>query len=538
MVASHLCLAVTGGAEMRAFWVDAFHPGFKSPGEVDAMFARVERAHVNALFVQMRARAASYHVSVFDPPAPDKQPGFDALAYILAQGRERGVAVHVWMNAHPLWPISSQPPPGHVADTHSEWLTKDRQGSTATEVGRALDYGNPEAADYLWRSYAEMVRKYGPDGVHMDFIRYTGPEWGYNAESLGRYKRRTGNSGEPQPLDEAWLAWRRDQVSAVVRKIYATCAYLNWETAVSAALIPWGGPPSAGKTWEETAPMRRALQDWRSWMQEGILDIGMPMLYANETKLPNYLDNWLAWIGEQRHSRGFAAGLGCYLNPQDATMRQISRALAALPLGFCLFSYASTSDSGTGINEYEEAFYERLAGLGPTPAMPRLPWKTQPTIGMVFGTVLKDDLQWADGVEVVLRGPVERRMLTDGTGFYAFVGVPPGSYQLSAGNSAMVRGVRVHRGAATPAHALIDPENLVRRIAGLVEGEHATLSGMRIAATDPLTLEDPIGGARVQVREAAAPALPWIVGDVVAAQGIVRKGLFDDARLRIQCVGR
>ena len=42
--------------EFRAFWVDAFHDGIKTPEQVDKLIADAQRANVNALIVQVRRR--------------------------------------------------------------------------------------------------------------------------------------------------------------------------------------------------------------------------------------------------------------------------------------------------------------------------------------------------------------------------------------------------------------------------------------------------------------------------------------------------
>ena len=67
--------------ELRAVWVDAFHDGFKTPEQVDALVAWARDANLNALFVQVRRRGDAYYVKSFEPRSedPDLVPGFDAL---------------------------------------------------------------------------------------------------------------------------------------------------------------------------------------------------------------------------------------------------------------------------------------------------------------------------------------------------------------------------------------------------------------------------------------------------------------------------
>ncbi len=519
----------------RAMWVDAFHAGFRNPDEVDVLVQRASTAKLNALFVQMRARAAAYHHSQYDPPAHDKEPGYDALADILhkCQGLPHPIEVHAWMNAHPLWPASHDPPfPEHVVLRKPEWLTRNRSGETASEVGRALDFGHPKAADYLWRTYMEVARKYPVAGIHMDFIRYTGSDWGYNAESVARFNRRYGRTGTPEPDDRDWQQWRRDQVTALVRKVYATATALRWDIEVSAALVPWGQAPAESRPWEETRAYREVFSDWRTWLQEGSLDIGMPMWYANHQRLPQYLPMWLQWAKAQQFQSAIVAGLGAYLNTPADTMEQIRMSAEVVPFGFCLFSYASTCDLGDGIRTYDDAVYRMLGEtVSNVPAPPSLPWKHSPEWGIVHGTVLDPQLNPLDGATVSLVNAEGREVATstDGTGFYAFLEVPPGRYTVRVSSLSWpvleTGGVSVFAGASVPAHGIVGaPSDLTRRtgmLGRLAEGASVCLLGLRVVGTDPLTLRDPIGGGEVVVSESAKPDLPWLVGDVVAVRGLL-----------------
>ena len=47
--------------ELRAFWVDGFNDGFKTPAQCDTLLARLRAMHCNAVFVQMRKRADAYY---------------------------------------------------------------------------------------------------------------------------------------------------------------------------------------------------------------------------------------------------------------------------------------------------------------------------------------------------------------------------------------------------------------------------------------------------------------------------------------------
>ena len=71
--------------QLRAFWVDAFHPGIKSPAETDQLIRDAQRAGANTLIVQIRRRGDSYYRDSLEPIATDMQAGYDALADLITQ---------------------------------------------------------------------------------------------------------------------------------------------------------------------------------------------------------------------------------------------------------------------------------------------------------------------------------------------------------------------------------------------------------------------------------------------------------------------
>ena len=92
--------------------------------------------------------------------------------------------------------------------------------------------------------------------------------------------------------------------------------------------------------------------------------------------------------------------------------------------------------------------------MTPDPAnIPDMPWKSNPTKGHISGTVTYTaDAKWVDGATVTLTGTESRTMLSDGTGFYAFIDLTPGSYTLTVSKSGYAdvqRTVNVQIGSVT-----------------------------------------------------------------------------------------
>src|SRR3970040_800262 len=91
--------------QYRAFWVDAYHAGYKNAAECDRRVEDVVASHCNAIFVQVRRRADSYYLKTLEVPAQDPTytQSFDALEYLTARAHARGIEVHAWFVVYPLW---------------------------------------------------------------------------------------------------------------------------------------------------------------------------------------------------------------------------------------------------------------------------------------------------------------------------------------------------------------------------------------------------------------------------------------------------
>jgi uncharacterized lipoprotein YddW (UPF0748 family) len=467
------------GAEFRAFWVDEYHAGIRTPQEAAQLVEDARRANVNTLIVQVRGRADALYTRSLEPPREDAayDPKFDALQNVVEVAHRAGLEVHAWVNAMPVW-RDPQPPrdPRHLFYSHgfdqtgeADWLTHSTTGETRFPVGYFLDPGHPAAAAYLAEIYRNIVQHYVVDGIHFDYIRYPetserlprGAPVGYNTTSLERFRRFTGCRDTPAPDDPQWIAWRRQQVTQLVRRIYLEAKAINPRLKVSAAVIAWGAPPHSEKDFQDAAPMQRVFQDWHGWLKEGILDLAIPMNYAREADpvVHEWFDGWLHWEKRHKHGRQLVIGLGAYLNPPAATLAQVRRAWQPEGKqrgeGVSFFSYANLSaapptaaegpSTATPILPVEGGVSAKglflTHGEPPEPpafpepaAVPRMDWIEQPTRGWLAGVARDADGKALDGTRIALkrRGWVRRtrHVAADGNGFFGFADLKPGHYRV------------------------------------------------------------------------------------------------------------
>lgn len=472
MAAPSAAQTSTETPEIRGLWVDAFHAGIRSPREADDLVAAAKGANLNTLFVQVRRRGDALYTRGVEPPLddPNYDPAFDALAYIVEAGHRAGLEVHAWINAMPTWRDEAPPKDGrHIFNRHGptargddNWFTASPSGMHRFPVGYFLDPGHPAAAAYLADIYLNVVRNYAVDGIHFDYIRYPetdersarGAPVGYNAVSLRRYRRVTGRGDTlvPDPGDAAWMAWRRRQVTYLVRRVSIEAKAINPRIKISAALIPWGQPPSGEEDFADVAPMQRVYQDWHQWLRDGLIDLGVPMNYATETddRVRGWFDGWIAWEKRHQHGRQLAVGLGAYRNATEHTLAQIARVRQAeggdRVHGMSFFSYFAPVQRPQGNPENPspvEPGPDRLGFLRaafPRPApIPPMEWIDTPSRGWIAGTLKAPSSESADAAAVrikragfflfgLFRGTA--RVETDGNGYFGLTNVKPGRYMV------------------------------------------------------------------------------------------------------------
>lgn len=439
-------------AEYRMLWVDVFHPGLRSPSEIDTMLEVARQANYNAIIVQMRKACDAFYDSTVEPKNEAIRKDFDPLAYLLQQahdtsGGRKPLEVHAWLVAYRcrIPGDNTWKNPRHVFQRHPEWLSETFSGAKedrGENPGRYyLDPGVPSVIEYNVAVVRDLVSRYPVDGIHFDYIRYpesegSGNVWGYNPISVARFNRLYGRSGKPAPNDPAWCDFRRRQVFYMVRRAYVEAHSIRPDIKVSAATIAWG---NIGNDFSRTDAYARIFQDWPAMLDSGVLDIAIPMNYKRES-VPAQAAAHRAWA---RFLAQTASGAGRFgVNGIDGeTLNTLSDVLAQMKAtrsikglaGLANYCYAETRKGSPQVpdTEFFSAIRSQLYSSWTPPPSPS--WLTNPRTGIVCGIVTKGGRP-ADGVLVRLSSGEET--YTDGSGFFAFCRVRPGAVEVTTQDGA------------------------------------------------------------------------------------------------------
>lgn len=346
--------------EVRGVWV--VRTDITSPAAVSRVVASTRKNGLNTLFIQVRGRGDAYYSSNLEPRAPALQkhaPSFDPLAQAVKEGHAAGLKVHAWVNACYVW-SDKKPPvsPQHLVRTRKDWLAVRCTGDRCSIGDREVFIcpGNPEARAHLVAVCRDIAKRYDVDGIQLDYIRYANKDLCYCNGCLDRFTTYLGATVTPEQAaalraksrmalpnayQSAWLQFRRDQITSLVREIRAAVKEERKDTMLTAAVIAWGSYPGS---FQRSEAYNHVGQDWYGWIREGLVDAVCPMTY--QTSTPSF-NSWVRAINQAHPDFPVWYGIGAYLFSSESAAAKVDAVRRSGGRGWVLFSYTSVTRSGT-----------------------------------------------------------------------------------------------------------------------------------------------------------------------------------------------
>ena len=258
--------------EYRMAWVYGYASEFANPTATSTVINTLANNNFNVVIPEIRIVAGCYYDSDIENWASDVQPGYDPLADLIAKAHARNMECWAWILTYRV----------AMNSTLDDWATYTNAGVQSTQL---LDPGCPGTQDYVCRIVKEIVSKYPDlDGFNFDYVRYDGNQYGYNPIAKERFRSEYGYyppTSTSHPNWPVWAAWKRRQVTDLVRKCYVEATHINPRIKMTVDSIGWSGPdPSVN--FEGTRAYSEVCQDHKGWMQEGIIDVNILMNYKRE----------------------------------------------------------------------------------------------------------------------------------------------------------------------------------------------------------------------------------------------------------------
>jgi len=344
-----------GPDEVRAIWVTRF--AWSTAADITGIIDRAASANFNTVYFQVRGNGDAYYASALVPWAKKlsgtlgEDPGWDPLQVALDAAHARGLHLHAYFNVFAGWtpapgcaaagncsctptpgaadacalpPASPAGKPNHVLTDHPDWMAVNSSGKSLDTEYYWLSPGNPAVRQHLVDVADELLTKYAVDGLHLDRVRYAGPEYSHDAASKAAY------NALPQPRP-AWADWQRKNVTDTVDALYQVLKLRRPNAILSASV--WGiyKPLSGCGTSQGYGDY---FQDSIGWMKAGKIDAITPMIYwdigtGGCTDFGRHLDVFMAGA----NGRQVVAGMHALDNNQPKLDRIAARVAYARQVG-------------------------------------------------------------------------------------------------------------------------------------------------------------------------------------------------------------
>ena len=365
------------GRRPRGLWVlsEGSQRVLEHPERIDELVEYASAIGATDLFVQVYRGGQAWFDSTHAGAAPYQRirdsGGTDTLRELVRRAHLLGLRVHAWVN---VLSLANHRDAKIISEIGRDAVLVDRLGRSILDypgldvpepdrryyrMGTPavwLDPAAPGVAEYLAATFAELIARYPElDGLHVDYIRYpdvlpfipgsrfgVGLDFGYGGPTRARFQRETGLDapiGDDLRNANRWDEWRREKLSELVRGL---------RTAIRSARpgVPESEQPvlsAAVGTYFERVYLAEA-QDWKSWIEDGLLEFAVPMAYTLDDRLFRYMVEGFA-SGPRSERIWIGHGTWLFAKRPEGALAQIEVAKSAGARGEVLFSYDSIADA-------------------------------------------------------------------------------------------------------------------------------------------------------------------------------------------------
>jgi len=215
-------------------------------------------------------QATECGVTIFYPSVSWENPP-EWLTTMTAAAHERGISVY------PSLASAYDADEGKLnkfASAHPEFLEKRRDGTLLNSGDTmSMSWVHPEVRAYKVQRFTELVKKTGVDGVLLDYTRFLGNDSGYSQAFVDAFKKKHGRDPMKIPNDDPqWVRFRADFVTLFIRELRDSLKTVRPGLKLIACVNP-----------DPAKCLQISLQDWATWLDEGLIDGVTTMIYERDT---------------------------------------------------------------------------------------------------------------------------------------------------------------------------------------------------------------------------------------------------------------
>ena len=313
--------------EFRGIWC---HRGHGITGNTwEQSVAQLRCCGFNALLVNMAsAGRADFHT----PRLLPNKDGIDHLANCAAACRRHGIQLHVWFVC-----LRIESADRDALRKRGIILGEPQTTSAGKRLTQWLCPSDPRNRQHLIKTTADVAQRYPIDGIHLDYIRYSGQQTCFCTGCRQRFETSIGHRVKDWPTSctkpsrtrTQWLNFRRNTITSLLEEVRTKLRKTKPHVSLSAAVYP-----------REATARDSVAQEWSEWGRHGLVDFLCPMSYADSPEgLHRMIERGLPRRGKT--ATPVYPGIGVSSRKLDpiATVRQIRTTRSLGTGGFILFEY-------------------------------------------------------------------------------------------------------------------------------------------------------------------------------------------------------
>lgn len=262
---------------IRGVWVANVGSGVLDSAENTRKFVDLcADTGINTLFVVVWNRGATIYPSSlmqceFGLRCDPRYKGRDALQEIIDAAHARGIRVFAWFEFG-FASSYGEPDGGHILRARPQWAARDSAGDVVSKNSFLwMNAFHPEVQDFMLALIKEVVEEYDVDGIQGDDRLPANPSTaGYDRWTTALYaKEHNGKHPPTDYRDQPWIKWRSNRLNQFAARMHRELKAAKPDLIVAAApsIYPWSE--------------QEYLQDWPTWLAEGLVDVVSPQVYRD-----------------------------------------------------------------------------------------------------------------------------------------------------------------------------------------------------------------------------------------------------------------
>ncbi len=287
--------------ELKGIWV---RPVEKTPYAIEKTVERIANSGITDVFLETYFHGKTIYPSEYLKNQGviyqrEEFMGFDPLEIWIRECHKRNMKLHVWFETYYVGNENPQTTPNHVLSVYPMWgnrrfsnyNSENLEPSLSEHNGYFLDPANLQVKAYLIGLLEEIITKYKPDGINLDYIRYPQTvdssysnyaqmNWGYTQIARDEFMSIYGID----PIDikygtgdwELWASYRQNKISDFVKEVQKLTKTANIK--LTAVIFP-----------DLKKSVMTKMQNWRDWSINNYVDGLTPLILTGDKNTANVL---------------------------------------------------------------------------------------------------------------------------------------------------------------------------------------------------------------------------------------------------------